>query len=157
MRFGLFGGTVSRRGGPETDHAAYRAPSYAVDYLTMKPSEYFHRNFTITFEDDEIGARTRHEIGLKNLAWGNDYPHYEGTFPYNLESLRLTFTEVPEDQRRLLFGLNAAELYKFDLDKLRPLAQKYGPTPEQVNSPLPKDDIPRDSSCYLFMNALYNQ
>ena len=96
------------------------------------------------------------EIGVEKVLWGNDYPHYEGTFPYNLESLRLTFTDVPENYRRQLFGLNAAELYKFDLEKLMPLAQRFGPTPSQVNQPLAKEDIPRDSSCYLFQNALYS-
>tara|TARA_R110002072_G_scaffold1369_16_gene11459 strand:+ start:18887 stop:20098 length:1212 start_codon:yes stop_codon:yes gene_type:complete len=96
------------------------------------------------------------EIGVEKVLWGNDYPHYEGTFPYNLESLRLTFTDVPENYRRQLFGLNAAELYKFDLEKLMPLAQQFGPTPSQVNQPLAKEDIPRDSSCYLFQNALYS-
>ena len=29
------------------------------------------------------------------------------------------------------------------------------PTAEQIETPLPKDDIPRDSSCYLFQNALH--
>ena len=95
------------------------------------------------------------EIGVEKVLWGNDYPHYEGTFPYNLESLRLTFTDVPEAYRRPVFGLNAADLYKFDLEKLKPLAEQFGPTPEQVNQPLPRDEIPRDSSCYLFQNALY--
>lgn len=92
-------------------------------------------------------------IGAEKVLWGNDYPHYEGTFPYNLESLRLTFTDVPEEQRRMLFGLNAASLYNFDLDKLRPFAQKYGPTPEQVDLPLPLDEIPKDATCYLFQSA----
>ncbi|MFT4676294.1 MAG: putative TIM-barrel fold metal-dependent hydrolase [Patiriisocius sp.] len=95
------------------------------------------------------------EIGVEKVLWGNDYPHYEGTFPYNLESLRLTFTDVPEEYRRQLFGLNAAELYNFDLEKLTPLAKQFGPTPAQVNEPLAKEDIPRDSSCYLFQTALY--
>jgi len=95
-------------------------------------------------------------IGVEKVLWGNDYPHYEGTFPYNLESLRLTFDEVPEEYRRNLLGLNAAEVYKFDVDKLLPLANQFGPTPEQVNEPLPKEDIPRDSMCYLFQNALYS-
>ena len=93
-------------------------------------------------------------IGVEKVLWGNDYPHYEGTFPYNLESLRLTFDEVPEEYRRKLLGLNAAEVYKFDVDKLLPLANQFGPTPEQVNKALPKEDIPRDSMCYLFQNAL---
>ena len=93
-------------------------------------------------------------IGVEKVLWGNDYPHYEGTFPYNLESLRLTFDEVPEEYRRKLLGLNAAEVYNFDVDKLLPLANQFGPTPEQVNKALPKEDIPRDSMCYLFQNAL---
>ena len=42
------------------------------------------------------------------------------------------------------------------IEKLMPLAKLYGPTPEQVNRPLPKEEIPRDSSCYLFQNALYD-
>jgi len=95
------------------------------------------------------------QIGADRVLWGNDYPHYEGTFPYNLESLRLTFADVPEDQRRKLLGLNAAHLYRFDLEKLKPLAAKYGPRPDQVSQPLPRDEIPRDSTCYLFQNALY--
>ena len=90
------------------------------------------------------------------MLWGNDYPHYEGTFPYNLESLRLTFDDVPETLRRKLLGLNAAELYQFDVEKLMPLVEEFGPTPKQVNEPLPRDDIPRDSMCYLFTNALAN-
>ena len=96
------------------------------------------------------------QIGVDRVLWGNDYPHYEGTFPYNLESLRLTFNDVPEDHRRKLLGLNAAELYRFDVDKLLSLVKKYGPTPAQVDEPLPLEDIPRDSMCYLFTNALTN-
>ena len=94
------------------------------------------------------------EIGVDRVMWGHDYPHYEGPFPYNLESLRLTFDDVPENYRRKLLGLNAAEVYNFDIDKLLPLAREFGPTPDQVNQPLPRDEIPRDSMCYLFQNAL---
>ena len=66
-----------------------------------KPSEYAARNcfygasFPSKAELDGI-----EEIGEDRVLWGNDYPHYEGTFPYNLESLRLTFADVPEARRR---------------------------------------------------------
>ncbi len=93
------------------------------------------------------------QIGVDRVMWGNDYPHYEGTFPYNLESLRLTFDDVPEAHRRKLLGLNAAGVYQFDLEKLLPLANQFGPTPEQVSQPLPREEIPRDSMCYLFQGA----
>ena len=123
--------------------------------LKEKPSDYAQRScwygasFPSKADLDGMG-----EIGADRLLWGNDYPHYEGSFPYNLESLRLTFADVPERERRMLFGENAAALYNFDLDALRPLAKQYGPTPEQVNAPLLRDEIPRDSTCYLFQNAL---
>lgn len=123
--------------------------------LKESPSFYAARNcwYGASFPSDEDLAGID-KIGIDKVLWGNDYPHYEGTFPYNLESLRLTFSNIPEDHRRKLLGLNAAELYKFDLDKLLPLAQKFGPTPEQVNVPLPREDIPTDSMCYLFQTAL---
>lgn len=128
-----------------------------MEWVLKEPPSYYAKNncwYGASFPNKADLAGIE-EIGVEKVLWGNDYPHYEGTFPYNLESLRLTFTDVPEQYRRQVFGLNAAELYKFDLEKLLPLAQKYGPTPQQVNEPLPREDIPRDSSCYLFQNALY--
>ena len=123
--------------------------------LSEPPSHYAKQNVwygaSFPSKDDLAGIEL---IGVEKVLWGNDYPHYEGTFPYNLESLRLTFDEVPEEYRRKLLGLNAAEVYNFDVDKLLPLANQFGPTPEQVNKALPKEDIPRDSMCYLFQNAL---
>jgi len=52
-----------------------------------------------------------------------------------------------------VLGLNAAKVYKFDLEALAKQAAKSGPTPEQVDQPLPLADV-RDSYCYLFQNRL---
>lgn len=122
--------------------------------LKDPPSEHAARNcwygasFPSKQDLDGIDA-----IGEDRVLWGNDYPHYEGTFPYTLESLRLTFADVPEKRRRKLLGENAAALYKFDLEKLRPRAAQFGPTPDQVDRPLSSAEIPQDSTCYLFRNA----
>ena len=126
--------------------------------LKDKPSEYAARNvwYGASFPSlaDLAGIES---IGEDRVLWGNDYPHYEGTFPYNLESLRLTFADIAEPVRRKVLGENAAALYNFDLAALRPLAALHGPTPEQLNTVLPRDDIPRDSMCYLFQNALQGE
>ena len=61
---------------------------------------------------------------------------------------------MPDSRRRKVLGLNAAALYNFDLEKLKPRAAKFGPTPAQVETPLPREEIPRDSACYLFRDAL---
>ncbi|WP_219822556.1 amidohydrolase family protein [Sphingomonas montanisoli] len=124
------------------------------DWVLKKlPSEYakehcfYGASFPSKAELDGIEA-----VGEDNVLWGNDYPHYEGTYPYTLESLRLTFDDMSETRRRKVLGLNAAKLYKFDLEALKPLAAKYGPTKEQVDQPLPHDQIPEDTYCYLFSN-----
>ena len=124
--------------------------------LKDMPSEYAARNcyYGASFPSaaDLAGIEA---VGEDHVLWGNDYPHFEGTFPYNLESLRLTFGDMPEARRRKVLGLNAAKLYNFDVEKLAPLAQQFGPTAEEIETPLPREEIPRDSGCYLFQNALY--
>ncbi|MGE4606820.1 MAG: hypothetical protein AAEJ52_08780, partial [Myxococcota bacterium] len=64
--------------------------------------------------------------------------------------IRLTFAGISDRMRRMILGENAAKLYDFDLEKLRPLADRHGPTPAQVDSPLPFGEIPEDSACYVF-------
>ena len=138
-------------------HGAIGEMSYEGMEWVLKepPSQYARRNcwYGASFPSlaDLAGLA---EIGEDRVLWGNDYPHYEGTFPYNLESLRLTFADLPERTRRMLLGENAAHVYGFDLEALRPLAEQHGPTPEQVSAPLPREEIPRDSMCYLFHDAL---
>jgi predicted TIM-barrel fold metal-dependent hydrolase len=100
------------------DHAIYRTPRSAVDYLTMKPSEYFRRNFYATFEDDHEGILTREAIGVRNLNWGNDYPHHDSTWPRSMPILERIMAGVPHDEvERMCFG-NVVELYGIDVSKL---------------------------------------
>ena len=122
--------------------------------LKDKPSEYAARNIWYGASFPSLADLNGIEqIGADRVMWGNDYPHYEGTFPYNLESLRLTFAKVPEDVRRKILGENAAALYNFDVQALQPLVKEFGPTPAQVDEPLAVADIPQDSMCYLFQGA----
>jgi predicted TIM-barrel fold metal-dependent hydrolase len=133
----------------EMNYAGMESP------LKEPPSEYAKRHcyYGASFPSmaDLAGIE---QIGEDHVLWGNDYPHYEGTFPYNLESLRLTFGGMPDARRRKVLGLNAAALYDFDLETLTPLAARYGPTAAEVETPLPLSDIPRDATCYLFREAL---
>jgi hypothetical protein len=81
-------------------------------------------------------AEARHVIGLDRFMWGSDYPHDEGTYPFTREHLRALFHDTdPAELRRLLAG-NVAELYGFDVDALAPLAAKFGPTVDEIATPL---------------------
>ena len=88
-----------------------------------------------------IVARTqlsaRHELGVGVLMFGSDYPHEEGTWGRTLEWLQASFGSVgvPEDETRAILGLNATRLYRLDIDTLRPLAECFGPSIQDVLTP----------------------
>jgi hypothetical protein len=47
----------------------------------MRPSDFFHRNVVLSFQEDAIGIRLRDVIGVDSMMWDADYPHSESTFP----------------------------------------------------------------------------
>ena len=87
--------------------------------------------------------RVLEHIALDRFMWGSDYPHLEGTYPYTRESLRRSFSTMPEADLRKVFSENLAAVYDFDLAKLDPIAANVGPTPAEIAVPL--DDVPADS------------
>ena len=81
--------------------------------LQMLPSEYFKRQGHVTFQEDPVGIASRSFSGLDCLLWGNDYPHWEGTWPKSQEVIAKQFAGVPEPEiERMVYG-NAARLYRF--------------------------------------------
>jgi predicted TIM-barrel fold metal-dependent hydrolase len=101
--------------------------------VDMLPSEYVDRNvFTglANIKRRELGMR--YEIGIDNMLWGTDFPHPEGTWPATFEALKSTFFDIPIHESRRMLGLSAAEAFNFDIEKLRPLAEKIGPTPTDL-------------------------
>jgi predicted TIM-barrel fold metal-dependent hydrolase len=105
--------------------------------LPQPPSFYAKRNcwYGASFPSPRE-LEGRHVVGVERILWGSDYPHYEGTFPYTRESLRLTFADIDPAETRLMLGENAARVYGFDLASLEPIAARVGVTPEAVATPL---------------------
>ena len=97
------------------DHATYRSRNEASPDLDMEASEYFHRQFYATFEDDAIGVQTRHLIGVDNLLWGNDYPHHDSIWPRSMEVLDRIFEGVPAGEKEKMTSRNVLELYQIKL------------------------------------------
>jgi len=84
----------------------------------MRPSDFFHRNVCLGFQEDAIGIRLRDTIGVDNMMWGSDYPHSESTFPQSRKILAEILAGVPEDEQAKIVGGNAARLYRFDVAQL---------------------------------------
>jgi predicted TIM-barrel fold metal-dependent hydrolase len=104
-------------------------------HLTMKPSEYFHRNVVLGASCmPRREAEMRHQIGVPNIMWGSDYPHPEGTWPHTREQMRDTFRGLPEAELRAMLGGNAVRVYGFDADALARVAARIGPPLEDFAS-----------------------
>lgn len=80
----------------------------------MRPSDFFHRNVVLSFQEDAIGIRLRDIIGAHNMMWGSDYPHSESTFPRSRAILAEILAGVPEDEQAKIAGGNTARVYGFD-------------------------------------------
>jgi predicted TIM-barrel fold metal-dependent hydrolase len=124
--------------------------------LREKPSFYAKRNcwYGASFPGPS-DVKGREVVGVDKILWGSDYPHYEGCFPYSRENMRYAFADVGEAEVRKMLGENAAALYGFDLEALRPAAERAGITPALVATPL--DEIPADSTCITFQRARFEQ
>jgi predicted TIM-barrel fold metal-dependent hydrolase len=75
------------------------------------PSDFFHRNVMISFQEDALGLRLRDVVGVGNLVWGSDYPHAESTFPHSRRILDQLFAGVPDAERTQILDTNATALY----------------------------------------------
>ena len=84
----------------------------------LRPSDFFHSNVYLSFQEDDIGVRLRDVIGVDKMMWGSDYPHAESTFPKSLEILDRILDGVPQDERDKIVGTNVAGLYNFDMTRV---------------------------------------
>jgi predicted TIM-barrel fold metal-dependent hydrolase len=85
------------------------------------PSDFFHRNVLLSFQEDAIGIRLRDIIGVDNMMWGSDYPHSESTFPQSRAILEQILAGVPAHEQAKIVGENVARLYHFDAERLAQL------------------------------------
>lgn len=117
----------------DREHAAKKLGQQLTAHMSLRPSEYFDRNCFIGASNTRRRELARrYEIGVANIMWGNDFPHPEGTWPHTREWLTKAFSDIPVDETRQILGTNAATCYGFDLEALRPLGQRFGPSPADL-------------------------
>ena len=78
------------------------------------PSEYFHSNVFLGFQEDGMGIRMRDVIGVDKLMWGSDYPHQESTFPRSRQILEEILADCTEEEKAKIAGGNAARVYNLN-------------------------------------------
>jgi predicted TIM-barrel fold metal-dependent hydrolase len=107
------------------------------------PSEYWHANCLVSLSFPhraEVGLR--YEMGLETVAFGRDYPHNESTWPNTKAWIRDVFDPLPESELRLVLGENAIRTLGLDRETLGGVAERVGPSPEELMSgPVPDPEL----------------
>src|SRR6056297_1548677 len=97
-------------------------------HLAESPVETFRKNVRIGASCmSRREAELRHEIGVRNMMWGSDYPHPEGSWPVTRQQQIDALHGIPEDELEAMLGGNAVEFYGLDVEKLAPIAARIGP------------------------------
>jgi len=100
-------------------------------------TEYFRQSCYIgVSQPTPADIRAARAVGLDRVMWGSDYPHEEGTHPFTTEHFRQVLAGVSPEQIQQVVGGTAAEVYGFDLEALRPAADRFGPTVGELDQPL---------------------
>ncbi len=97
----------------EEAHANFVFPK-----LSRRPSQIIDDQVWASFQHDRacITAAAAKLPGARNVMWGSDYPHAEGTFPISRRLVDDLFEglSVSDEVRNNILGLNAARLFKID-------------------------------------------
>ncbi|WP_296675573.1 amidohydrolase family protein [Novosphingobium sp.] len=100
------------------DEVAEAHHNFVFPKLSRHPSQIVDDQVYASFQHDRacITAAAGRLRGAKNVMWGSDYPHAEGTFPISRPIQEELFEnlEVPEDVRLNILGLNAAKLFRIE-------------------------------------------
>jgi predicted TIM-barrel fold metal-dependent hydrolase len=75
-------------------HAVFVRPP-----LSRLPKEYLYNNVYASFQHDESAPAALWAMGYKNVLFGSDYPHLEGTFGHTQKTLQEVLGDVAPDVR----------------------------------------------------------
>ena len=99
------------------DSYTQRAQNFSRGYRFKEgalPSDFFHDNVFLGFQEDALGIRLRDIIGVNQLQWGSDYPHAESTFPRSRQILEEILADCTEEEKAKIAGGNAARVYRLN-------------------------------------------
>ncbi|WP_077145702.1 amidohydrolase family protein [Sphingopyxis sp. KK2] len=97
------------------DEVSVAHANFVFPKLSRSPSQIVDDQIWASFQHDRacIASAAAGLPGAKNVMWGSDYPHAEGTFPISRRIVDELFEgmEVSDEVRRNILGLNAARLF----------------------------------------------
>jgi predicted TIM-barrel fold metal-dependent hydrolase len=94
------------------DYEMDEAAPHSMDFLTMKPSEYFKRQIYACFWFEQKAFRTALDaVGVDHLMFETDFPHPTCLYPNALDRVAGTLEGLDYEDKRKLLSSNASRVY----------------------------------------------
>jgi predicted TIM-barrel fold metal-dependent hydrolase len=91
--------------GDRMNELVRQQPFFVWPKLARMPKEYMNTNVYASFQHDETAIPAYMHMGYRNVMFGSDYPHLEGTFGHTQKTLHELFDDVPDEVRhRITIG-----------------------------------------------------
>ncbi len=97
--------------GDRMDEAYRQHGMFVRPKLSRLPSEIIHQQVYASFQHDKSAVQIVAATGYRNVLWGDDYPHLEGTYGHTQETLRGLFDGVSDDVRERITRGTFQELF----------------------------------------------
>lgn len=94
----------------------YQATENNVDHLSMKPSEYFHRQIysCFWFESRDL-IHDLDKVGIDRCMFETDFPHPTCLYPDPLTQIAEALSPLDYEDRAKILGGTAARIYNLDI------------------------------------------
>jgi predicted TIM-barrel fold metal-dependent hydrolase len=100
-------------------HDHYYRRAEHREHLTMLPSEYFARQFSVTFFNDPMIGPLLPHWGTANCMWSSDYPHPNSSWPESRAIIERDLGHLDAPVRRHVLSQNVCALYNLHLGAAR--------------------------------------
>ncbi len=91
---------------------AYRQHAAFIRHpLAKLPKEHLYSNVYASFQHDESAPAALWAMGYRNVMFGSDYPHLEGTYGHTQKTLHELFDDVAPDVRERITRGSFEELF----------------------------------------------
>jgi predicted TIM-barrel fold metal-dependent hydrolase len=97
--------------GDRMDEAYRQHGMFVRPKLSRLPSEIIHQQVYASFQHDKSAVQVVAATGYRNVLWGDDYPHLEGTYGHTQETLRGLFADASDEVRERITAGTFNELF----------------------------------------------
>ena len=98
--------------GDRMDEAYRQHGMFVRPKLSRLPSEIIHQQVYASFQHDKSAVQIVAATGYRNVLWGDDYPHLEGTYGHTQETLRGLFAGASDEVRERITRGTFDELFR---------------------------------------------